>query len=228
MKVFLSWSDQTSRKVAGALGDWLPYVIQAITPFISSDDINKGDRWQDELVTQLKETSYGIICLTRHNISAAWMNFEAGAISNAIKQSCVSPFLFHVESAKVSGPLNQFQLTVYGKDDNFNKQEVFRLLSSINNTLPLDQQVLHERLRRQFEKWWCELKERLAKILAESEVESISGLQWLYLREDIITIQARIDCKSVWIIASDLYEYAIDSTVQDLVQGTSKKYPLMV
>ena len=127
MKVFLSWSDQASHKVADALGDWLPYIIQEITPFISSENINKGERWSDELVRQLKETSYGIICVTRHNINAAWMNFEAGAVSNAIQQSCVSPFLFHVESTKVIGPLQQFQFTVYGKDDAFNKEEVFEI-----------------------------------------------------------------------------------------------------
>src|SRR5262245_19579768 len=174
MKVFLSWSDQISHKVASVLGDWLPYVIQAVTPFISSENINKGERWNDELMTELKETSYGIICLTPHNINAAWLNFEAGAISNAIKQARISPFLFYVESGKVIRPLQQFQFTVYGKDDASNKEEVFKLISSINNTSPPDQQVPHERLRRQFQKWWCELKKKFDEILVSSEVESIA------------------------------------------------------
>ena len=42
MKVFLGWSGETSHNVALALSDWLPKVIQAIRPFVSSEDIAKG------------------------------------------------------------------------------------------------------------------------------------------------------------------------------------------
>ena len=57
MKVFISWSDKTNRRVAEALGEWLPYVIQAIDPFVSSGNIDKGERWGDELNNQLRKRS---------------------------------------------------------------------------------------------------------------------------------------------------------------------------
>jgi hypothetical protein len=223
MRLFLSWSDKTSRKVAEALYDWLPYIIQAINPFISSGEIDKGLRWSEELKNQLKQASYGIICLTRHNINAPWMNFEAGAISNVIQHSRVSPFLFHVESAQVSGPLQEFQFTVYGKNDGLNKKEVFKLVESINNTFEPTQQVPQERLRRQFEKWWADLKAKLDEILPSSEVENVDGFRWLFLREDIVSLQDSVECQSVWVIASTLYPYSLEADLRDLVQSNMKR-----
>lgn len=219
MKVFISWSDKTSQKVAEALGDWLPYVIQAVEPFISSGSIDKGERWGDELNNQLKQTSYGIICLTRHNINAPWMNFEAGAISNAIRQSRVSPFLFQVESDRVTGPLQQFQQTVYGKEEILNQQEIFRLVSSINDVLEEDQRVPRERLKREFLQWWGELKDKLDEIWKNTEVESIAGFKWLFFRDDIIAMQSRFKCEAVWVIASHPY---LEPDVKEVMKENMK------
>jgi hypothetical protein len=70
MKVFISWSGEMSHKVANVLRDWLPYVIQAVDPFVSSGDINKGERWGDVLAEELEDTEFGIICLTPYNVKA--------------------------------------------------------------------------------------------------------------------------------------------------------------
>jgi hypothetical protein len=219
MKVFISWSDKTSHKVAETLGDWLPHVIQAVDPFISSESIDKGERWGDELNDQLKQTSYGIICLTRHNISAPWMNFEAGAISNAIRQSRVSPFLFHVESDRVTGPLQQFQQTIYGKEEILNQQEIFKLISSINDALEEAQRIPRERLMREFRQWWGELKDKLDEIWNNTEVESIAGFKWLFFQEDIIAIQSRFKCEAVWVIASHPY---LEGDVKEVMKNNMK------
>jgi hypothetical protein len=217
MKVFISWSDQTSQKVATALSDWLPYVIQAIEPFVSSENIDKGERWSDELMKQLKETDYGIICVTRHNIQSAWMNFEAGALSKAIDRSYVWPFLFGVGCSQFGGPLQQFQFTQYGKEDHFNQEEVFKLISSMNKTLEPPQQVPHERLRRQFEMWWEELKKKLDEIAKNPDVGNVAGLKWLLLPDDVVIIQKSFQFNSIWIITKKLAHYSSRPALMDVV-----------
>ena len=223
MKVFLSWSDQTSHKVASALGDWLPYVIQAIEPFVSSENIDKGERWSDELMKQLNETSYGIICVTRHNIDAPWMNFEAGAISKAFDRSYVSPFLFDVGCSEFEGPLQQFQFTQYGKNEAFNKEDVFKLVSSINNRLTSPQQVPHERLRREFETWWAELKGKLDVIADNQDVGNVAGLKWLLIPEDLKVVQERYKFNLIWIITSNLFQYSLGPDFRNIVLKNMEK-----
>jgi hypothetical protein len=115
LKVFISWSGEKSYGIARELGKWLPYIIQAIKPFVSSGNIRKGARWSDVLAEELKETQYGIICITRQNVMSPWINFEAGALSKMIGQSYVSPLLFDVEPSRLRGPLSQFQATVFDK-----------------------------------------------------------------------------------------------------------------
>src|SRR5262249_25236636 len=105
MKVFLSWSGSTSKQIAQALRHWLPYMLQAVEPFMSSGDISKGDTWSDVLANELVNSEYGIICVTPYNISHPWLLFEAGAMSRYVGKAKVAPVLFGVPpSALDHGP----------------------------------------------------------------------------------------------------------------------------
>lgn len=42
MRVFISWSGETSHKVALALHGWLPKVVQALNPWVSTEDMIYG------------------------------------------------------------------------------------------------------------------------------------------------------------------------------------------
>ena len=111
MKVFVSWSGAVSHEVALAFKEWLPLVIQSIDPYVSSEDIQKGARWSVDVEKALAESRFGIICLTEDNLTAPWINFEAGALSKAIENAQVNvcPFLFNIRQSSVEGPLSQFQ-----------------------------------------------------------------------------------------------------------------------
>jgi hypothetical protein len=161
LKIFLSWSGETSHKVSLIFRDWLPSVIQSIEPYVSSEDIDKGTRWSTDIAMELEESSYGILCVTPNNIEAPWLNFEAGALSKAFSKSNVSPFLFNVKRSEIkSGPLLQFQSTIY------NKEDVYKLISGINNTI--DKSSLTEtRLKIIFDVWWPQLDTKLKALSVE-------------------------------------------------------------
>src|SRR5687768_11335972 len=94
MKVFLSWSGDTSRQIAEALRDWLPNVLQAVDPWMSKADIEPGTRWGVELAARLEEIRFGVLCLTPQNLTSAWMLFEAGALSKSLTQTFLCPYLY--------------------------------------------------------------------------------------------------------------------------------------
>jgi hypothetical protein len=66
MKVFLGWSGQRSKAVASALRLWLPTVL-VVEPWMSEQDIKKGQPWSAEIAKQVSESKFAIIRLTREN-----------------------------------------------------------------------------------------------------------------------------------------------------------------
>jgi hypothetical protein len=53
MKVFISHSGKRSHAVALTLRQWLPDVIQSVKPWLSSEDIEAGARWGNEVTSSL-------------------------------------------------------------------------------------------------------------------------------------------------------------------------------
>lgn len=155
MKVFISWSGEISKRSAEALKEWLEQCIQSLEVFFSPEDIAKGTNWQAKLSNELKDTNYGIICLTSENTNAPWIHFEAGALSK-ILDSKVMVLAINISFSEIVGPLKTFQATKIEKDD------VFKLLQSINNSQekPLSETKLHN----SFEAFWPQLIERLKSI----------------------------------------------------------------
>lgn len=158
MRIFISWSGERSRKVALLLHDWLPTVIQAVVPFMSTEDIPKGAQWLSVLNDKLNESAFGIICVTEENQVAPWLNFEAGAIAKAVGEVRVCPLLLGIGAADVKAPLSNFQMA------NATKTDMWKMLKSINSVLGKD--LSDETLRKIFEKWWPDLEAGIAEAIA--------------------------------------------------------------
>lgn len=160
MKVFISWSGDRSKKVARALSEWLPCIIQAVKPWMS-EQIAKGARWSPEISKELQETSFGVVCVTPENPNAPWLLFETGALSKTIEGTHVCPYLLGVKPRDLEGPLTQFQAA------NAERNNTLEHVKSINSAqgetaLPVTS------LEAGFDMWWPKLEKQLRDIEQES------------------------------------------------------------
>lgn len=157
MKVFISWSGTKSNKIAMIFRQWLPSVIQSLVPYVSSEDIDKGARWSTDIATELEDSTFGILCVTKENLNAPWLCFEAGALSKTMEKSFVTPFLFDVKQSEVNGPVLQFQST------RFEKEDIKKMMQTLNSACG-ETGISEEMLNEAFEVWYPRLEEELNSI----------------------------------------------------------------
>ena len=186
MKVFLSWSGEASKRVATALRDWLPNVIQAIDPWMSSEDIAKGARWSSKVATELATTNAGIVCVTPDNSGAPWLNFEAGALSKSVDKEMVCPYLFRMKPSDVTGPLAEFQFSLAIKED------TRKLIGTLNKAVT-PKPLPDAKLTEAFEMWWPNLEKHLESIPLSGPIRKNTRSPEDLIEEvlDIVRDQAR-------------------------------------
>lgn len=152
MKIFVSWSGKRSRVIAEALREWLPDVLQNTEPWVSSEDIDPGTRWSDDVARYLEDTRFGIICLTPEAMQAPWVFFEAGALAKTFGSSHVCPYLIRMKPRDLKQPLAQFEAV------EANKSGTLKLLRALNRALSDEDAVPDDRLVRGYERWWPDLE----------------------------------------------------------------------
>lgn len=179
MNIFLSWSGDRSKCIAEVLKKWLPYFLQAVKPWMSSSDIDKGTRWSSDIASKLGECTMGIICLTPENVEAPWILFEAGALSKTLDTAHVCPLLFDIEPSGLKGPLVQFQATkLIGED--FKK-----LIHTINKCL--QDRVSDLQIEESFNAWWPKVDSEL-KVLSQSKKEAAPKRKDREILEEILEL----------------------------------------
>ena len=158
MKVFISWSGARSHEVAKLLDEWINCVIQAVNPWVSSKNIDKGSMWFSEITKELADTHNGIICLTKENLNNPWILFEAGALAKGLASNRVFTFLVDMKPIDVKDPLAQFNHTMP------NKEGLYRLVTTINNGLE-ENSLKPEILENVFNTWWPKFEKDFKAIL---------------------------------------------------------------
>jgi hypothetical protein len=174
VKVFLSWSGDSSKAVASALYEWLPAIFPDVAFWMSTRDIQAGQRWKAELDQQLESLDCGIICVVPGNTVAPWLLFEAGALSKSVTTARVVPYCLGIPPAEMGGPLSSFQGVPADKIG------TRKLLESIN--VVLANKRAEQALTKVFEKWWPDLKEKLDDIPMPRD----SGDSWVESRVTVV------------------------------------------
>lgn len=160
MDIFISWSGPRSRAVAEAFKEYLPVIVNAFNPWLSSADIDKGTRWNEELAAALLTAKAGIICLTPNNLDTPYLLFEAGALSKRPDKPYVCTLLIGMEPSDVSGPLAQFQATKP------TKVELLHLVKTLNKILG-ESAVRDAQVEATFDLCWPKLQEKLNNLPAD-------------------------------------------------------------
>jgi hypothetical protein len=159
MKVFMSWSGDRSREVAKLLDYWVKCVVQASRPWISTSGIDSGSIWFNQISSELQDTTFGIICLTKENKEAPWILFEAGALAKGLASSRVCTFLIDLQTKDIRDPLAQFNHTLPNSDS------MWKLISTLNGSLPEPSRLDVVILKGVFETYWPQFEEKFAAIL---------------------------------------------------------------
>ena len=186
MKVFISWSGSTSLKVAQLLREWLPFIINSIEPYVSSEDIDKGARWSTDIAKELEDSTFGILCVTKDNLEAPWLSFEAGALSKTMEKSFVTPFLFDIKRSEVKGPILQFQSTIFDKDD------IKKMVKTLNKACG-EAGIPEARLDKSFDVWYPTLEAELNQLKktatsVKTDAESKNTMHTSDILEEILEL----------------------------------------
>lgn len=166
--VFISWAGERSRRIADELGHFLQRVIHAARPFISFNDIDKGDFWLSTLTDKLSQSSIGIVCLTAENKNRPWVLFEAGAIHKGLSKSRVCTLLIDIGRDDIKYPLGGFQSTILDDERDF-----YELIETINSCM--DYSIPREVLRDSFDAHYGKFKDNCREIKSKTRASQIDG-----------------------------------------------------
>lgn len=167
MKTFLSWSGNKSHSAALAFSDWIPCVIQAIEPWVSSKDIDRGSIWFNEIFEQLKDTNFGVVFVTKENQDKPWLLFESGALSKGLSENRICTVLIDLDVRDIDAgsPLRHLNHTV------LEKNSVLALVKTINKNIK-ESTIQEKHLEISFNALWPDLDSKLQEILLNEPVSA--------------------------------------------------------
>jgi hypothetical protein len=160
-------------------------VINALKPWLSVTDIEKGSRWSVDVAGRLERSKLGIICLTPGNLHSDWILFESGALSKTLDNTYVCPVLFDLDPADVKGPLAQFQATRAIKED------IWKLLKTINSALS-DGGLADDHLEEAFETFWPKLEKMIRELPPDEEKETAKRPEREILEEILGLVRSQV------------------------------------
>lgn len=120
MRVFVSWSGKLSKEIGKLLKEWLNenvFADEELEIFLSEDDIDVGEDWHAIIKQELINADCAIVIITKDNIDAPWLNFEAGSIAVSKEDRRAIPFLVNLRANELRTPLSHYQAVSHTKSN---------------------------------------------------------------------------------------------------------------
>lgn len=160
MRISISWSGNLGHKVAILLSKWLPTVVQAVTPFVASDEDRKGAAWFKKVKDQFNQTDFGIICISRDHLAAPWLLFETGVLATRFDQTHICSVLIgDLSESDITGPLDHFQS--FSLRDREDMRKLVQRINQMHGTRMLSANALNSA----FDRRWPALAEACRKAI---------------------------------------------------------------
>ncbi|MCC5086434.1 hypothetical protein [Xanthomonas campestris] len=164
--------------------------MQAVDPWISSKDIDRGSIWFNEIFDQLKDTNFGIVFVTKENQDKPWLLFESGALSKGLAESRICTVLIdlNVRDIDSGSPLRQINHTTVDKDS------VLSLVKTINKRIESGQ-IQEKRLEQTFNALWSDFDNKIQEILSSDPAPTSPERKDQDVLNDILENVLRINKK---------------------------------
>jgi hypothetical protein len=161
MNIFISWSGEKSRRVASELKKLIQQIDESNIAWFSGRDMLAGGQWRNELMSRLRDSHFGILCITKESLEkSSWLLFEAGALGAGILESKVCPYLIDVDPKDLSEPLALFQAKNSSKEQT---KEMIQALNFAKKQDALPEATINDR----FENLWHNFDHLLQEINRE-------------------------------------------------------------
>ena len=168
MQIYISWSGQTSFRMARLLRELIKEVLPDQEPWVSAEDIEEGARWSPDLIRILDQSTFCIICADPTNFLSHWLHFEAGAIVKVTSKWHIRIYLNELKPGDLKGPFRQFQSVKLEKND------TRRMFEDLHANYE-EESITHLEMMARFEDAWPGFQEKVNQLKAESSVKTDDG-----------------------------------------------------
>lgn len=175
--IFISWSGNYSKIIAEELKRVIEQDVFAkenVRCFVSTMDIASGEDWYNKIKNELRKSKLGIICITKENVKAPWLYFEAGALVGHNMR--VVPLLVNCDQRSLEHtPIQSNQSIQFYTTERF-----LKMLDDIRAMFGFLGELKEEERENRYNRAYDKMKQNLKPILEEMKGKRYFSERYIY------------------------------------------------